>query len=39
MFVRKLERKDAICEFRCKQKDKVNLGEIGCENMEYGGIL
>jgi hypothetical protein len=34
MVVRKFEREDAICEFRCKQKDKVNLGEIWCENME-----
>ena len=34
MFVRKFERENAICEFRCKQKDKVNLGEMVCENME-----
>jgi len=35
MIVRKFETEDAVCEFRCKQKDKVSLGEIGCENMEW----
>jgi hypothetical protein len=34
MLVRKFEREDALCKLRCKQKYKVNLGEIGCENME-----